>query len=179
MNHTPFRHEHEPSPSSPSSGPSGQAALGTILLFTGAAIPLLAFIERAAGLPFEMPRSWHSMPLLWYLIAFLCFFSGMRLLKSAPVEHRRWEPEVPGRRFDQVVIYAKEECHLCHQAKDVLYAHGQWLPEIEEVDITTSPVLMEKFGEQIPVVEIDGQIRFRGQVNPILLRRLIDATNPK
>lgn len=157
-----------------------QGVLGTMLLFTGAAIPLLAFIENAAGsLPFKMPRSWHSSPPLWYLLAFISFIAGMRLLKSAPSENRRWEPQVPGRRFDKVVIYTREECHLCHQAKDVLFAHRQWLPEIEEVDINTSQELTEKFGEQIPVVEINGQIRFRGQVNPILLRRLIDATSPE
>jgi glutaredoxin len=149
------------------------------LLLLGAAIPLLAFIQRAAGLPFEMPRSWYSMPLLWYFLAFVSFFAGMRLLKSAPIPERLWEPEAPGRRFEKIVIYTREECHLCHQAKDVLYAHGTWLPEIEEVDITTSDELLAKFREQIPVVEIDGQIRFRGQVNEVLLRRLINATPPK
>ena len=77
-----------------------------------------------------------------------------------------------------VVIYTREECHLCDQAKDVLWAHRAWLPEIEEVDITGDPALMEQFSEQIPVVEIDGQVRFRGQVNEILLRRLIEATPP-
>jgi glutaredoxin len=176
MNHRSRPGVEETSPSAPI---GRQAVLGTGLLFLGAGIPILAFIQRAAGLPFEMPRSWYSMPLLWYFLAFVSFFAGMRLLKSAPLEDRGWEPEAPGRRFEKVVIYTKEECHLCHQAKDVLYAHAKWLPEIEEVDITTSPDLLEKFREQIPVVEIDGRIRFRGQVNEVLLRRLIDATSPK
>lgn len=158
---------------------AGQGTLGTFLLFAGAGIAILAFIDRTSGLPFDMPRTWYSTPLLWYFFAFASFLAGTKLLRAAPVEQGPWEPEVPGQRFDQVVIYTKDECHLCDQAKDVLWAYRSWLPEIEEVDITTDPQLMQQFGEQIPVVKMDGQIRFRGQVNEILLRRLIDATAPK
>ncbi len=101
------------------------------------------------------------------------------MLRLAPADEGRWKPEFPGERFKKVVIYTRPECHLCHQAKDVLSAYRDYLPETEEVDITTSPELLEKFSDQIPVVEIDGQIRFRGRVNEILLRRLIDASTPK
>lgn len=179
MAHKPFRPKRDARSSSPPSPFAGQAGLGTFLLLTGAGIAMLAVIDRTRGLPFEMPRSWYSTPVLWYFLAFVSFLSGMRLLRSAPPGDSPWEPETPGRRFDKVIIYTKEECHLCHQAKDVLYSYRKWLPEIEEVDITTNPEFMEKFSEQIPVVEIDGTIRFRGQVNEILLRRLIDATLPK
>jgi glutaredoxin len=148
-------------------------------MLTGAGIAMLLVIDRTAGLPFDMPRSWYTTQLLWYFLAFVCFVSGMRLLKSTPMNDRRWQPDVPGQRFEKVTIYTREECHLCHQAKDVLWNYRKWLPEIEEVDITTSPVLMEKFSEQIPVVEIDGEVRFRGQVNEVLFRRLLNATPPK
>lgn len=140
---------------------------------------MLAVIDRTAGLPFEMPRTWYSTPSLWFFLALICFLAGVRLLRQTPSDNARWEPHVPGVRFDKVTIYSKEECHLCHQAKDVLYSYRKWLPEIEEVDITTSEELMRKYGEQIPVVEIDGQVRFRGRVNEVLLRRLIEATPPK
>jgi glutaredoxin len=157
----------------------GQGTLGSFLLLAGAGIGMLACIDRTAGLPFEMPRTWYSSPMLWYFFAFGSFLSGVMLLRSSPVNDRRWQPEVPGRRFERILIYTREECHLCDQAKDALVAHRTWLPEIQEVDITSDTKLMEQFSEQIPVVEIDGQIRFRGQVNEILLRRLIDATPPK
>jgi glutaredoxin len=149
------------------------------LLLLGAGIVMLAFIDRTAGLPFDMPRSWYTTQELWYFFALASFLSGARLLRSAAVEDRQWEPQVSGRRFDKVVVYTREGCHLCHQAKDVLWAYHSWLPGIEEVDISDSPELLEKYSEQIPVVEIDGQIRFRGRVNEILLRRLIEATRPK
>ncbi len=157
---------------------AGQGELGTALLLVGAGIAVLAVIDRSAGLPFEMPRTWYSNPLLWYFFALGSFLAGVFLLRTPPRESRGWQPQVPGRRFERVVIYTRAECHLCDQAKDVLWAHRSWLPEIEEVDITRDPALMEKFSERIPVVEIDGQIRFRGQVNEVLLRRLIEAQPP-
>ena len=41
------------------------------------------------------------------------------------------------------------------------------------VDIDADPALREQFNECVPVVEIDGKIRFRGRVDPVLLRRLL------
>ena len=69
-------------------------------------------------------------------------------------------------------------CHLCHQALDTLLLHSEFLTAISEVDIDTDPELVERFGKSVPVVVIDGRERFRGQVNVLLLRRLIDATVP-
>jgi glutaredoxin len=170
--------ETDPATRPPESFP-GQGALGSFLLLAGAGIGILAFIDRTAGLPFEMPRTWYATPILWYFFAFGSFLAGMMLLRPGRVHDRRWQPEVPGRRFEKIIVYSKKECHLCDQAKDVLLAYRNWLPEFEEVDITKDPELMKQFAEQIPVVKIDGQVRFRGQVNEVLLRRLINATPPK
>jgi hypothetical protein len=41
------------------------------------------------------------------------------------------------------------------------------------VDIDADPELREQFDQWVPVVEIDGQVRFRGKVEPRLLRRLL------
>ena len=41
------------------------------------------------------------------------------------------------------------------------------------VDIDDDPALRERFDTCVPVVEIDGQVRFRGRVEPKLLRRII------
>lgn len=178
-------HSSFPSPKRPPAasdtpdGFPGQGILGSFLLVVGVTIPILAFIDRTSGLPWEMPRTWYSSQMLWFFAAFACFLCGTKLSRTTPIENRRWQPEESGRRYDRVVIYTREGCHLCDQAKDVLWSYRSWLPEIEEVDITKDPKLVEQFGEQIPVVEIDDQVRFRGQVNEILLRRMIDATPPK
>ncbi|MCA9022802.1 MAG: hypothetical protein KDA74_21785, partial [Planctomycetaceae bacterium] len=51
-----------------------------------------------------------------------------------------------------------------------------YLPEIEFIDIYSDPGLVEQFGTCVPVVAIDGKIRFRGRINEVLLRRLIAAS---
>ena len=72
----------------------------------------------------------------------------------------------------RVVLYTRQGCHLCDEARQVLEHHG--LTPIC-VDIDTQPDLRTQFGDCVPVVEIDGQIRFRGQVEPVLLRRLMSG----
>ena len=72
----------------------------------------------------------------------------------------------------EVVLYTREGCHLCEVAQDVLRKHGL-RPELKDID--EDPELVKEFGECVPVVKIDGQIRFRGIVNEVLLRRLLEA----
>jgi hypothetical protein len=43
------------------------------------------------------------------------------------------------------------------------------------VDIDQDPSLQAIYNEWVPVVEINGRVRFRGHVDPVLLRRVIIA----
>jgi glutaredoxin len=70
----------------------------------------------------------------------------------------------------RVVLYTRVGCHLCDDALALLQSHGL---EPHLVDVDTDSELRERFNECVPVVEINGQIRFRGHVDPILLRRLL------
>ena len=70
----------------------------------------------------------------------------------------------------RVVLYTRIGCHLCDDALALLESHGL---KPTCIDVDTDPSLRERFNECVPVVEIDGQIRFRGRVDPILLRRLL------
>lgn len=72
----------------------------------------------------------------------------------------------------RVVLYTREGCCLCDDAKAMLEKHLPGTP-IGEIDIDGDPVLHERFTDCVPVVEINGRIRFRGRVNEMLLRRLI------
>jgi len=71
-----------------------------------------------------------------------------------------------------VVLYTRQGCHLCEEARAVLERHGL-SPRL--VDIDADPVLRERYNECVPVVEIDGHERFRGRVNEVLLRRLVNS----
>jgi glutaredoxin len=70
----------------------------------------------------------------------------------------------------RVVLYARTGCHLCDVAKSLLLSNGIQ-PTV--IDIDSDPELVERFTTCVPVVEIDGRIRFRGQINSTLLRRII------
>jgi len=41
------------------------------------------------------------------------------------------------------------------------------------IDIDQDSALRERFDTCVPVVEIDGTIRFRGRVDAVLLRRIV------
>ena len=69
-----------------------------------------------------------------------------------------------------VILYTRVGCHLCDEAKQTLHRHGL-VPR--EVDVDTDPALTARFDTCVPVVEMDGKIRFRGRVDEVLLKRLL------
>ena len=71
----------------------------------------------------------------------------------------------------RVVVYARHGCHLCDDAERLLESHG-WSPQRVDIDAPGNEQLREQFDECVPVVVIDGKVRFRGRVDPVLLRRI-------
>jgi glutaredoxin len=73
-------------------------------------------------------------------------------------------------------MYTRQGCHLCEAAWDLLAEaqrrHGF---SLEKVDINTDAALVAEHGLHVPVVSVNGKVRFRGVVNPALLRRLFEA----
>ena len=75
--------------------------------------------------------------------------------------------EVPPR----VVLYSKPGCHLCDDARAVVRTVCDELGEsFDEVDISASPDLMDRFGEEIPVTFVDGEQHDFWRVDPDRLR---------
>ncbi|HUG93896.1 MAG TPA: glutaredoxin family protein [Planctomycetaceae bacterium] len=153
----------------------GQVFLGTAAIVYATAIVFLALADDAVGLGF-MPRSWYVNRMFWYFSAVLGFVAAFYLLRPARDAPAAWRPARPGVRFDRVTFYTREGCHLCEDALAILARYAAWLPAIEEIDIDTDPQLAARFGTTIPVVEIDGRVRFNGRINETLLRRLIEGT---
>ena len=57
----------------------------------------------------------------------------------------------------RVTLYGKPGCHLCDDARAVVARVCAELGEqYVEVDITTDPELVRRFGEEIPVTFVDG-----------------------
>jgi glutaredoxin len=159
---------------------TARAVLGTAALALGGLLLMLSFMDQSHGIPFAMPRFWYVNRTLWTFLGFVLLPGGAALLKyrpSRPVA-ASWQPTEPGVRFRRVVVYSREDCHLCDDAKAILAAYTEFLPRIEEIDIDDDPELQQRFGTTIPVIECDGKIRFKGQVDELLLRRLIEGTPP-
>ncbi|MBM79067.1 MAG: hypothetical protein CMJ78_00540 [Planctomycetaceae bacterium] len=155
----------------------GRAIIASLMLFAGIGAIALSIAEKTTyGLPFEMLRSWYSNHSLWFTSAIIAILSGAALLRASKPE--AWQPTLPGMRFRSVVIYTRQDCPLCDIAGEILANYTRYLPPPEFVDIDESAELQEKFTDCVPVVEMDGRIRYRGQVNEIMLRRLIEGTKP-
>jgi glutaredoxin len=75
-------------------------------------------------------------------------------------------------RAPNVVLYTRRGCHLCDDAVQLLLQHGV-APTL--VDVDADAELKSRFDVSVPVVEIDGRIRFRGRVEPVLLRRILQS----
>ena len=68
-----------------------------------------------------------------------------------------------------VVLYTREGCCLCDDAREVLLAVRERHPEslsVQELDIDTDERLLRAYLERIPVVTIDGHEVFELFVNP-------------
>jgi len=96
-------------------------------------------------------------------LAMLSFLRRLIGHKSAPVTI-------------QVRLYTKAGCHLCDRAREQLsealkgYDHL-----VEEVDIDSDAELARRYGDRVPVIVINGKVRFWGNINGILLRRQLRA----
>ena len=167
----------EPTQTSGSTQPSRARRLGTGLIWFAVLIVGLVALDRTGTLPFGMPHVWYPLRDLWTVIAFIAGGCGLALLWQEP-RLDGWAPLATGRRFHQLILYTRQDCHLCDVAKEVLEIHGQYLPPITEVDIDKDAILIAQFTLCVPVVEIDGKVRFRGHVDQTLLRRLIEGTAP-
>lgn len=79
-------------------------------------------------------------------------------------------PSIPKR----IVVYTRADCPLCDKAAAFLEAERARLGfALSYVDIAGDAGLTALHGEWIPVIEVDGQVRFRGTINPVLWKRLV------
>ncbi len=60
----------------------------------------------------------------------------------------------------EVLVYSRPGCHLCEEAVAAIVAlHGQgYRFELREVDIDSDELLLRRYLEKIPVVEVDGAV---------------------
>ena len=70
-----------------------------------------------------------------------------------------------------ITLYTKPGCHLCDEARDALLRVQAAQPfALVEVNIQDDPDLFAQYGEQIPVVALDGEFLFEYAVQEERLR---------
>ena len=74
----------------------------------------------------------------------------------------------------ELVLYRREGCHLCEEMRavvDLVLRDGGGIPvTLREVDISRHPDLEAAYGEQIPVLLVNGRKAFKFRVTEEALR---------
>ena len=149
-----------------------QAWLGTAMMCVASVFAILIFCDRMEMKLFPMPTVWDTSRSMHLFLCCGMFFFAAILLKSPQFDD---EPEFTTPLFNTCELLTRPGCSLCDDAMEVLIGFQNALPAITIVDITNDLQLTRQFGESIPVVMLDGRVRFRGAVNPVLMQRIVDA----
>lgn len=73
-------------------------------------------------------------------------------------------------------VYTRAGCCCCDTALDLLKGEQRRLGfHVEVVDGDSDPALVARFDTSVPVIAVNGKVRFRGVVNRVLLDRLLLA----
>lgn len=78
----------------------------------------------------------------------------------------------PGSAAIKVTLYSKPGCHLCDEMEQVLEKARQGIEvTVEEIDISSDRRLLNTYGEEIPVLFIDGRKAYKYRVSEKDLKR--------
>ena len=113
----------------------------------------------------EIDRSWASVI---FILTFTLNPTGHPEKTMTSLLTRLWRRS-PRAEHLTFTVYTRAQCCCCHKALDVLKdAQQQFGFAIEEVDIDGDPNLVAQFDTEVPVVALNGKVRFRGVVKPAL-----------
>jgi thiol-disulfide isomerase/thioredoxin len=75
-----------------------------------------------------------------------------------------------------LTLYSRPGCHLCDEMKDVVRRVAQSVPlQLEEIDISTSRELEDRYGLEIPVLLVEGKKAAKYRIGEEELRRVLAA----
>jgi glutaredoxin len=77
----------------------------------------------------------------------------------------------------RLTIYSKPGCHLCDDMKAIVQSTIADRTDIllDEVDISTDPDLLDRYGLEIPVLMIDGRKAAKYRISSEQIRRMIEG----
>ncbi len=76
----------------------------------------------------------------------------------------------------RVTLFSRDGCHLCDEARRVVVAECdragvRW----REVDVDADAELQARYGEYVPVVEVDGAVQGFWQIDPARVRAALSG----
>jgi glutaredoxin len=77
-----------------------------------------------------------------------------------------------------LTIYSRPGCHLCDEMKATVYRAMKTTPEavsVEEIDVSSDPDLERRYGQEIPVLLVDGRKAAKYRVSEAELTRILSA----
>jgi glutaredoxin len=149
--------------------------MGTMLMVTGSSLAVLIFADRTGSPVDGLPAVWYSTRDFHIIICLMIFGLAAVLLKLP--SSNAASASTGARPFRSIRFFTRSNCELCDRALGTLHDYASVIGEFEIIDIDASPEYHEQFSDCVPVLEIDGKVRFRGGIKPELLSRLIDATD--
>lgn len=79
----------------------------------------------------------------------------------------------------RVTLYVRAGCHLCETGREVVAGVTAELGVgFTEVDIDVSPGIRSLYGELVPAVTVAGVLVDHWRIDPLRLRRAIEAQRP-
>jgi glutaredoxin len=62
----------------------------------------------------------------------------------------------------ELLLYTRRDCGLCEEMKEVVRQLAKRYPlMIKEIDVDRSPELQEKYGNEVPVLFVNGRKAFK------------------
>jgi hypothetical protein len=77
--------------------------------------------------------------------------------------------------YDGLVIYSRRDCGLCEQMEAAVREVAGPGARISLVDIDDVPALVERFGRDVPVLCLDGEVVCKHFLDAARLRSALDA----
>jgi thiol-disulfide isomerase/thioredoxin len=73
-----------------------------------------------------------------------------------------------------LTLYSRPGCHLCDEMKAVVKRVAQSVPlQLEEIDISTSRELEDRYGLDIPVLLVEGKKAAKYRIGEEALRKVL------
>jgi len=79
----------------------------------------------------------------------------------------------------RLTLYTRTDCPLCEEMRRTIERVGREIPlSLEVVDVDTDPALVAAYGDEVPVLCVEGRKAFSARVEARALRARLAAERP-